>query len=32
MADLLVRMHGDEWRDPVIDLELTGGRLTELPQ
>jgi len=32
MADLLVERSGDEWRNPEIDLELTGGRLTELPQ
>jgi glucose-6-phosphate 1-dehydrogenase len=32
LADLLVEQSGDEWRNPVIDLELTGGRLTELPQ
>ncbi len=32
MADLLVERSGDEWRNPVVDLELTGGRLTELPQ
>ena len=32
MADLLVERSGDEWRNPVIDLELTGGRLTKLPQ
>jgi glucose-6-phosphate 1-dehydrogenase len=32
MADLLVERSGDEWRNPVIDLELSGGRLTELPQ
>ncbi|MGO8869978.1 MAG: glucose-6-phosphate dehydrogenase [Acidimicrobiales bacterium] len=32
MADLLVERSGDEWRNPVIDLELTGGRLTEFPQ
>jgi glucose-6-phosphate 1-dehydrogenase len=32
MADLLVQGFGDEWRNPVIDLELSGGRLTELPQ
>ena len=32
LADLLVERSGDEWRNPVIDLELTGGRLTELPQ
>jgi glucose-6-phosphate 1-dehydrogenase len=32
LADLLVEQSGDEWRNPMIDLELTGGRLTELPQ
>jgi glucose-6-phosphate 1-dehydrogenase len=32
LAELLVQSSGDEWRNPVIDLELTGGRLTELPQ
>ena len=32
MADLLVERSGDEWRNPAIDLELSGGRLTELPQ
>jgi glucose-6-phosphate 1-dehydrogenase len=32
MADLLVERSGDHWRNPVIDLELSGGRLTELPQ
>jgi len=32
MADLLVERSGDEWRNPVIDLELSGGRITELPQ
>jgi glucose-6-phosphate 1-dehydrogenase len=33
MADLLVERSGDEWRNPEIDLELAGGRLTEaLPQ
>jgi glucose-6-phosphate 1-dehydrogenase len=32
MADLLVERSGAEWRNPEIDLELTGGRLTELPQ
>jgi len=32
LADLLVQGFGDEWRNPVIDLELSGGRLTELPQ
>jgi glucose-6-phosphate 1-dehydrogenase len=32
MADLLVQGFGDEWRNPVIDLELSGGRLAELPQ
>jgi len=28
MADLLVERSGDEWRNPVIDLELSGGRQT----
>jgi glucose-6-phosphate 1-dehydrogenase len=32
MADLLVRSSGDEWRNPVVDLELSGGRQTELNQ
>jgi glucose-6-phosphate 1-dehydrogenase len=32
LADLLVQGFGDEWRNPAIDLELSGGRLTELPQ
>ena len=32
MADLLVERSGDEWRNPVIDLEMSGGRLTEFPQ
>jgi glucose-6-phosphate 1-dehydrogenase len=32
MADLLVERSGDEWRNPVVDLELSGGRLTVLPQ
>jgi glucose-6-phosphate 1-dehydrogenase len=32
MAELLVERSGDEWRNPVIDVELSGGRLTELPQ
>ncbi len=32
MADLLVERSGDEWRNPVFDLELSGGRLTEPPQ
>jgi len=32
MADLLVERSGDEWRNPVIDLELSGGRLTEINQ
>jgi glucose-6-phosphate 1-dehydrogenase len=31
MADLLVERSGDEWRNPVFDLELSGGRLTEPP-
>jgi glucose-6-phosphate 1-dehydrogenase len=32
LANLLVQSGGDEWRNPEIDLELAGGRLTELPQ
>jgi glucose-6-phosphate 1-dehydrogenase len=33
MADLLVQRSGRAWRNPVIDLELSGGRLAEeLPQ
>ncbi len=32
LADLLVERSGDSWRNPAIDLELTGGRLAELPQ
>jgi len=32
MADLLVERSGDEWRNPVIDLELSGGRQARLPQ
>ena len=28
MADLLVERSGDEWRNPVADLELSGGRQT----
>jgi glucose-6-phosphate 1-dehydrogenase len=32
MADLLVERSGDEWRNPVVDLELSGGRQTPLPQ
>jgi glucose-6-phosphate 1-dehydrogenase len=32
MADLLVEQSGDEWRNPEIDLEIAGGRITELPQ
>jgi glucose-6-phosphate 1-dehydrogenase len=32
LAALLIQSAGDEWRNPVIDLELSGGRLTELPQ
>ena len=31
MADLLVERFGDEWRNPAIDLELTGGRLPSCP-
>ena len=30
MADLLVERSGDEWRNPVVDLELSGGRQTHL--
>jgi glucose-6-phosphate 1-dehydrogenase len=32
MADLLVERSGDEWRNPVIDLELSGGRQPHLEQ
>jgi glucose-6-phosphate 1-dehydrogenase len=32
MADLLVERSGDEWRNPVVDLELSGGRQTHLDQ
>ena len=32
MADLLVERSGDEWRNPVVDLELSGGRQTQLDQ
>ena len=32
MADLLVERSGDEWRNPVVDLELSGGRQTNLEQ
>jgi len=32
MADLLVERSGDEWRNPVIDLELSGGRQAHLEQ
>jgi len=32
MADLLVERSGDEWRNPVVDLELSGGRQNPLPQ
>ena len=32
MADLLVERSGDEWRNPLVDLELSGGRQTPLPQ
>jgi glucose-6-phosphate 1-dehydrogenase len=32
MADLLVERSGDEWRNPVVDLELSGGRQTRLDQ
>ena len=29
MADLLVERHGDHWRNPQLDLDLSGGRLTD---
>jgi glucose-6-phosphate 1-dehydrogenase len=29
MADLLVERHGDHWRNPQLDLDLSGGRLAE---
>jgi len=32
MADLLVERSGDEWRNPVVDLELRDGRQPYLPQ
>ena len=32
LADLLVERSGDEWRNPVVDLELSGGRQTHLEQ
>jgi hypothetical protein len=32
MADLLVERSGDEWRNPVVDLELSGGRQAHLEQ
>jgi glucose-6-phosphate 1-dehydrogenase len=32
MADLLVERSGDEWRNPVVDLELHGGRQPHLDQ
>jgi glucose-6-phosphate 1-dehydrogenase len=32
MADLLVERSGDEWRNPLVDLELSGGRQTNLEQ
>jgi glucose-6-phosphate 1-dehydrogenase len=32
MADLLVERSGDEWRNPVVDLELSGGRQPHLEQ
>jgi len=32
MADLLVERSGDEWRSPVVDLELNGGRQAHLEQ
>jgi glucose-6-phosphate 1-dehydrogenase len=32
MADLLVERSGDEWRNPVVDLELSGGGQPDLNQ
>ena len=32
MADLLVERSGDEWRNPVVDLELHGGGQPHLSQ
>jgi hypothetical protein len=32
MADLLVERSGDEWRNPAIDLELSGGGQPDLKQ
>jgi glucose-6-phosphate 1-dehydrogenase len=32
MADLLVERSGDEWRNPVVDMELSGGRQANLEQ
>ena len=32
MADLLVERSGDEWRNPVVDLELHGGSQPHLDQ
>jgi glucose-6-phosphate 1-dehydrogenase len=29
MADLLVERNGDHWRNPQLDLDLSGGRLAE---
>ncbi len=29
MADLLVEQSGDQWRNPELDIDLAGGRLTE---
>ena len=29
IADLLVERHGDHWRNPELDLDLSGGRLAE---
>jgi hypothetical protein len=29
MADLLVESHGDHWRNPKLDLDLSGGRLAD---
>ena len=32
LAEILVERSGNAWRNPEIDLELAGGRLTEIPQ
>lgn len=32
LAEILVERSGNAWRNPEIDLELAGGRLTDLPQ